>query len=142
MTRDELSAVLPWTPPALMIDELQSWEAYRQVVTTKRLFEVAADGVPKAPWFPSCMLVEGVAQSAALLYRLSYGDRVADRRPLLGWLRVRIRGSAIAGELVTFSVLSVKMTLDGGVFRGSACSVSSRLVTVELAVATRTPEPM
>jgi hypothetical protein len=124
-----------------MIDTVESCEVHRRIVTIKRIANSEIGSDEGSGWLPAMLLVEGIAQSAALLHRLSYGELAAGRRPLLGFLRVQLHGSARAGETLSFDVHSMKMTLDGGVFRGTAHGSAGALAEVELAVASRRAEP-
>jgi hypothetical protein len=66
------------------------------------------------------LLLEGLSQSAALLFRLSY-DVSTNELPLLGFLKASLaEQGARSGDRVTFDVRSVKMTRSGGIFEGLA----------------------
>jgi 3-hydroxyacyl-[acyl-carrier-protein] dehydratase len=135
-------AALPWDHPFRMLDRLVECEPHRRIVTEKRISlgdPLCAGRGEAEPWFPSLLLLEGLGQSAALLYRLSYGDAPMGGLPLLGWLRATLEGSARAGDLVTFEVRSTKMTRQGGVFAGTASCGGASLAGAELALSAAAP---
>jgi 3-hydroxyacyl-[acyl-carrier-protein] dehydratase len=124
MEPERLLALLPWRQPFLMIDRLLECEPQRSIVTLKNV--TAND--PVAGGFPGVLLLEGMSQSAALLFRLSYEGEAAETLPMLGFLRASLsERSVLPGEAVTYRVRAVKMTRTGGVFQGRA-SVERRIV--------------
>jgi len=128
-TRDWL-ALLPWRRPFLMIDRMVECVAGERITTRKNVTSGdpcvggAGEGTPT---FPAVLLLEGMGQTAALLYRLSYPEESGRPLPLLGFLQASLIGSAGPGDAVQFDVRSVKMTRSGGVFEARA-SVSGELV--------------
>ena len=126
--------LLPWRWPFLMIDRLVDYGAHQRIVTAKNVS--AGDSVVNdGGVFPTVMVVEGLSQSAALLYRLSYGDEAASRLPVLGFLKASFSGPAMPGRTILFEVRSVKMTRSGGVFTGSATVEDEVIAEVEMAFA-------
>src|SRR5206468_6551824 len=76
-------------------------------------------GAPE-PTFPSAMVLEGMGQSASLLYQLSYGRMAPADVPLLGWLKATFHAHARPGDAVTYEVRAVKMTPTMGLFEARA----------------------
>lgn len=136
-----LRQLLPWRAPFLMIDALVECTPGASI-TTRRLV-TAADPVVAGDRaaagggsFPAALLLEGLSQSAALLYRLSYDDAATRTLPMLGFLAATIHASARAGEELRFEVAATKMTRLGGVFRGTAFGGrAAKLAEAELAFA-------
>ena len=140
MGTPDIRELLPWRSPFLMIDRLVDYGPHERIVTAKNV--TAGDEVVNAGGgFPTVLLVEGLSQTAALLYRLSYGDDAASRLPMLGFLRASFSGAATPGRTVLFEVRSVKMTRGGGVFTGSASVDQDVIAEVEMAFAASEEEP-
>ncbi len=136
MQPDELDTVLPWRYPFRMIDRMVECEPGRKIVTDKRV--TAADpmtGPDRAqPALPSMLLLEGLSQSAALLYRLTYTDAPGSVLPLLGFLKASIETRGVyPGEAVTYTVRAIKMTREGGVFEAEAAVDGEAVARAELA---------
>lgn len=119
-----------------MFDRIVDCLPHHRIVTIKLVScaeTTAGEGSRSAAWFPSLLLLEGLAQSAGALFRLTYGEEAERRRPLLGFLRAELQGSAQPGEIVAFEVEAAKMTLNGGVFQGFARCEGRLLAEAELA---------
>jgi 3-hydroxyacyl-[acyl-carrier-protein] dehydratase len=140
MDAGRILELLPFGQPFLLIDRLIDCTPHRRIVTSRQVTAgdpLLCEGGPAGPWFPSLLLLEGLGQSAALLYRLSYDEAAAGRLPLLGFLRAELHGSARPGHTLTFDVSAVKMTSSGGVFEGRARAGERLLAEAELAFAGR-----
>jgi 3-hydroxyacyl-[acyl-carrier-protein] dehydratase len=128
---------LHWAAPFVMVDRMITCEPNKQIVTIKHIS--AGDPVLGAesrddPTFPSFLLLEGLSQSAALLYRLSFEEQAVETLPLLGYLKATLseRG-AYPGDTLTFTVNAIKMTSVGGVFEGRADLDGVMIAEAELA---------
>jgi 3-hydroxymyristoyl/3-hydroxydecanoyl-(acyl carrier protein) dehydratase len=121
-----------------MIDRVLEHEAGRRIETIKTVTEgdvlVAGYDLAQGPSLPSAFLLEGMAQSAALLFRLSH-DGSPDELPLLGWTTLSVRGAARPGDVVRFRVQASKMTRHGGVFDAEAHGAGTLLAQGQLAFA-------
>lgn len=130
--------LLPWRYPFVMIDRLVECVPHERIATIKR---VSGDDVlalahqPGTALFPGVMVLEGMNQSAALLYRLTYGSVDRERLPLLGQLRARFPGSATPGDTIVYSVEAIKMTPTHGLFEGTAWVDGRTIAEGELAFA-------
>ena len=137
MTNDvDLRAILPWTYPFVMLDRVVRCVPHETAVTVKTV--TAGDPVmPRGDgsdlWFPSVMILEGLSQSAALLFRLSYGPDALAGVPMLGFLKAKLRGAARPGDTLEYTVHAVKMTSKSGVFTGVARVGEKRIASGELA---------
>ena len=119
MEADQLLGLLPWRPPFLMIDSLVECTPHERIVTRKRVS--ASDPlVTREGALPRTLLIEGMSQSAALLFRLSRPRDAEGTIPMLGYLNASLAGTALAGQSLLFEVRSVKMTDRGGVFEARA----------------------
>lgn len=135
-TEAELHAILPWSYPFRMIDRMLDCVPHRSAVTEKRVSEGDAvmprsDAAPAC--FPSVLVLEGLSQTAALLFRESYGAGALYGAPLLGYLKAKIRGEARPGDTLTYTVTAIKMTSRSGVFSGIARVDSQIVAAADLA---------
>lgn len=137
MTLDtDLRAILPWRHPFLMLDRMVSCVPHVSAVTVKTV--TAGDSIlPREGagevFFPSVMILEGLSQSAALLFRLSYGPDALSGAPLLGYMKATLHGGARPGDTVEYTVTAVKMTSRSGVFTGVARVGAEEIAETELA---------
>ena len=132
----DLRAILPWAHPFFMLDAMVECVPHQSVVTLKRV--TAGDAVaPRSDsvdaFFPSVLVLEGISQTAALLFRLSYGPEALSGAPMLGHLKAKIRGQAAPGDTVLYTVKAVKMTSRNGVFSGAARVNEKLIAATELA---------
>jgi 3-hydroxyacyl-[acyl-carrier-protein] dehydratase len=132
----DLRAMLPWAHPFVMLDRLVSCVPHERAVTVKHV----SGNDPIMPrtdsgdvYVPSVMLLEGLSQTSALLFRLSYGPEALSGAPLLGYLKASFSGSASPGDTLTFTVTALKMTSRNGVFSGVAAVGATEVATAELA---------
>ena len=138
----DLRAMLPWSHPFVMIDRMVSCVPHREAVTEKRV-SCGDTVMPRTDsgdvYFPSVLILEGLSQTAALLFRLSYGPEALSGAPLLGYLKASFCGSASPGDTITFTVSALKMTSRNGVFAGVAAVGTTEIATAELAFGVGTP---
>jgi 3-hydroxymyristoyl/3-hydroxydecanoyl-(acyl carrier protein) dehydratase len=119
-----------------MVDRMVRCVPHESTVTSKTV--TASDAVmPRTGshevFFPSVMILEGLSQTAALLFRASYGPAALTRAPLLGYLKARIRGGARPGDTLCYTVTAIKMTSRSGVFFGVARVGTTVIASTELA---------
>jgi len=132
----DLDALLPWRHPFRMLDRLVSCTPNECILTHKTVTAndpVLGAATSRTAFFPAVLLLEGLSQTAALLFRLSYPGSGSAALPLLGFLEARLHDTARPGEVVVFEVRSEKMTHTAGVFHGEARTDSRVLATAELA---------
>ncbi|RQS64126.1 3-hydroxyacyl-ACP dehydratase FabZ [Burkholderia sp. Bp8963] len=82
----EIVQTLPHRAPMLLIDEVKSLDQPFSIVAIKRLKhdEAGFSGhFPGYPVYPGVLIVEAIAQAAALLAIRSVGDEVANELPVL-----------------------------------------------------------
>ncbi len=125
---------LPWRHPFLMIDRMIECTPHARIVTLKNVS--AGDPLTRGAGLdsarlPSVLLLEGMGQTAALLYRLTFEDEEA-RLPLLGFLKASLYDAPPCGVGVHFHVRALKMTRRGGLFEGQARLGESLLAEAEL----------
>ncbi len=103
MDARKILSKLPWRPPFLMIDSLVECKPHQRIVTTKLVTAndsvVAGEGRTPSR-FPATLLLEGLGQSAALLFRISRPEDTEATLPMLGFLTASLHGTAAVGESV------------------------------------------
>lgn len=138
MTAEQVRSLLPWRPPFVMVDRMIECAPHEKIVTIKQVGAdepMARGDTGEDVFFPAVLVVEGLSQSAALLFQLTYGPIDARRAPMLGHLRARFSTGARAGDTITYTVEAVKMTSAAGIFRGVAEVDGIQVVEAELAFA-------
>ena len=132
----DIRALLPWSYPFLMVDRMVRCVPHESAVTIKTVTSgdpVAAQRGSGATGYPSALILEGLSQSAALLFRLSYGPEALSGAPLLGHLKARLRGVVRPGDTLVYTITAIKMTSRRGVFAGVARVGSNVVASTELA---------
>ena len=125
----DLKELLPWSHPFLMVDRMVSCVPHEAAVTCKQVTASEAAG----GCYPSVLILEGLSQTAALLFRLSYGPEALSGAPLLGYLEAKFRRGARPGDTLLYTVTAIKMTSRRGVFAGVAHVGATRVAATELA---------
>lgn len=120
-----------------MIDRMIECEPGDRIVTRKEVSagDAVSGGVEGVGWFPGMLLLEGLGQTAALLFRLSRREWAEMPLPMLGFLKADLIGSAEPGQSIRYEVRSVKMTGEGGVFEGRALLQGKVIAKAQLAFA-------
>lgn len=136
MQPDVVRRLLPWAHPFLMIDRVLSCEPPVRIVASRNV--TASDPLtqvpgPEGPGLPGTLVVEGMSQSAAVLFQQSYQALPPGAVPLLGSLRASWDRPARPGEVLVFTVTAVKMTSRMGIFLGEASVDGVRIAEAELA---------
>ena len=138
MERDTIRSLLPWRPPFLMVDRMVECVPHKQITTTKNVSAndsmLRDDGTCRGG-FPGVLIVEGMSQSAALLFQLTYGKIEGEKMPLLGSLKASWEPAVGPGDVITYIVDVVKMTSTMGIFRGVARVDGSAVAEAEMAFA-------
>jgi len=138
MLDDPIEAFLPWRHPFLMIDHLVECVPHQRILTAKTVGGEDMLDMAHRPGTAACpglMVLEGLNQTAALLFQLSYGRIEDSKVPLLGHLKVAFPSSVDPGDEITFEVRAIKMTPMSGLFEGVARVAQRTIVAGELAFA-------
>lgn len=133
-----LEDLLPWRHPFLMVDRMIECVPHDHIATEKTLDGGDLGGIAHArgrTGFAHGMILEGMNQSAALLYQVTYGKFEASRIPLLGYLSAEFLAMAEARRPVRFHVQAVKMTPTHGLFDAEARSGEVPVARSQLAFA-------
>ncbi len=129
-------SILPWSYPFRMVDRVLLCVPHERAVALKQVTTgdpaLAGDG-SREPCFPSALVLEGLSQTAAYLFRSTYGPESLRGAPLLGYLRARLRGAVRPGDTLVFTVTAVKMTSRRGVFQARAEVSGLVVASTELA---------
>ncbi len=130
-----LNELLPWSYPFLMVDKMVHCVPNESAITCKQVTASEAVG----GCFPSVLILEGLSQTSALLFRLSYGPDALSGAPLLGYLQAKFRSGARPGDTLLYTVTAIKMTSRRGVFAGVARVGAKTIASAELAFGVSAP---
>jgi 3-hydroxyacyl-[acyl-carrier-protein] dehydratase len=140
----EVEKLIPHRPPFLFVDEIISHTG--ETLTARRTWRAEDDfykgHYPGAPITPGVLLCESVFQTGALLMaKLMAGAAGQGGVPLLAKVAdVRFRNPVYPGETTLIEVKRKETMGDFHLMTGSIKSGDKRVLTVEFAVAWKTPE--
>jgi 3-hydroxyacyl-[acyl-carrier-protein] dehydratase len=138
--------LIPHRPPFLFVDEIVAETA--EGLTAKRTFradeEFYAGHYPGAPITPGVLLCEAVFQTGALFMARqaqAAGAKPGEGVPLLAKITdVRFRNPVFPGETITIDVKKKEALGGFTMMSGSIKSGAKRVLSLEFAVAWKTPE--
>ena len=144
MDAEYVRSLLPWRHPFHMIDRLLECVPHETITTIKQVTgddAMRLGPATEAQPLPSALILEGMGQSASLLYQLSYGRLQRSRVPLLGFLKATLHGPARPGDAITYVVRAVKMTSTMGLFEATANVGGAPIAEAELALGVTVAQP-
>jgi 3-hydroxyacyl-[acyl-carrier-protein] dehydratase len=143
LTFDQVREMLPQRFPLIMVDRVLSCRRGLSIECLKNISGndfLLTGHFPDMAIFPGALLLEGVAQSAILLHRLSFPAE-PNCVHLFGSVKARFVSPVYPGDQVIYNVEFVTANRVATTFRGEG-SVDRRIVTrCELAMSTRPAGP-
>ncbi len=132
---EEVRALLPQKFPFLMVDKVVEWEKGKRAVALKNITgnEIWFVGhFPNRAVLPGALLIEGMAQTAILLFRKSFEGtfkQASDPEAMFffGSAKARFLRPVVPGEQVWIEVNVVKVISTGGIVDAVA-RVEGRIV--------------
>jgi 3-hydroxyacyl-[acyl-carrier-protein] dehydratase len=138
---DQVRALLPHAYPFVLIDQVLELVPEQRIVARKSVSgnEWMFPGhFPERAIYPGVLLLESMAQAAALLFKLSRPDM--DGTFLLAGVRSRFLRPVVPGEQVVFTCTVEKLISTGGIVEAAAEVDGETAVKATLTFAVR-PKP-
>ncbi|MBO8162853.1 MAG: 3-hydroxyacyl-ACP dehydratase FabZ [Brevibacillus sp.] len=121
---DDVRRLLPQSYPFVLVDVIEEWERNSRIVCRKNVTgnEWMIPGhFPAQAIYPGVLLIEGMAQSAILLFRL---DRTkpddADSSFMIAGVKARFLRPVVPGDQIRYECTVIKMVSTGGVVEATA----------------------
>jgi 3-hydroxyacyl-[acyl-carrier-protein] dehydratase len=140
----QVTDLIPHRPPFLFVDEILTQGA--ETLTARRAWRAAEDfyqgHYPGAPITPGVLLCESVFQTGALLLASKFaGQGQPEGVPLLAKVEnVRFRSPVYPGDTTTIEVRIKEVAGGFYMMSGSVKNGDKRVLSVDFAVAWKTPE--
>jgi 3-hydroxyacyl-[acyl-carrier-protein] dehydratase len=120
---EEVRALLPQKFPFLMVDKIVEWEKGKRAVALKNITgnEIWFLGhFPNRAVLPGALVIEGMAQTAILLFRKSFEGELKEATDpetlfFFGSAKVRFLRPVVPGEQLLIEVNVVKVVSTGGI---------------------------
>ena len=112
LNKDEVMQRIPHRPPILLVDDVVGWDAGKTLHARRTFLEddpVFEGHFPGHPIVPGVLMVEAIAQSAALLTNLTL-DHTAEETLFyfMGVDKTRFKAPVVPGQTVDLTVQLVK----------------------------------
>ena len=119
-----IEKLIPHRPPILLVDEVTGWEADKWLESLRHMPENEphfAGHFPANPILPGVLIVEALAQSAAILTSLSRGVTADDAYYLfMGIEKCRFKNPVLPKQTLTMRVEKIRDKMDIYEYEGTA----------------------
>ena len=141
LTFEQIRTLIPQRFPFLMVDRILEYEPDQRIVGIKNITgnEVFFQGhFPEEAIMPGALILEAMAQTALIYFRLSQTDIKPTQSPILfAGIKARFLRPVVPGDVLKIEMAPVKIVSTGGIMEGVA-RVGDALVTkAELTFSTR-----
>lgn len=149
MSFEEIKTLVPQRYPFLMVDRVLSIEKGKRAIAIKNvsgneLFFVGH--FPKMAVMPGALILEGLAQTAIILFRKSYEtdtDATADDKIyVFGGATARFLHPVVPGDQLQLEVMMTKAISDGGVVQATATVDGKKVATANLSFGVKRVEDL
>lgn len=124
LTKADIETLIPHRAPILLVDELTGWEADTWLESLRHMPENEphfAGHFPGNPILPGVLIIEAMAQSAAILTSLSRGVTAENAYYLfMGIEKCRFKAPVLPGQTLTMRVEKLRDKMDIYEFEGKA----------------------
>ncbi|TES55756.1 beta-hydroxyacyl-ACP dehydratase [Halalkalibacterium halodurans] len=140
LSYEQVRSLLPQKHPFIFIDTVEQIEPDNRIVCVKNLTgnEWYVPGhFPDQTVFPGVLLVEAMAQSGILLYKLSQEDISSTEKQqfLLSGVKVRFLNPAVPGNQIRIETEYVKMTANAGIVTSTGWVGESKIAKADITLA-------
>ena len=105
---DRIKEIIPHRPPFLLVDRVTEIDGVDKMTAVKQISisdPVFQGHFPHSPIYPGVLVVEGLAQTAAVLGTLFHVGETSSKDTLLAEINsVRFRRRVIPGDVLTYKV--------------------------------------
>jgi len=141
LTFEQIRRLIPQRFPFLMVDKVLEYEPDKRIVGIKNITgnEVFFQGhFPEEAIMPGALILEAMAQTALLYFRLSQNDSEPDPSPILfAGIKARFLKPVLPGDVLRIEMAPVKILSTGGIMEGVAKVGDSIVTKAELTFSTR-----
>jgi len=132
LTFEQIRTLIPQRFPFLMIDKVVEYVPDRRIVGIKNITgnEVFFQGhFPEEAIMPGALILEAMAQTALIYFRLSQADSKPNPSPILfAGIKARFLRPVVPGDVLKIEMAPIKIVSTGGIMEGVA-KVGDAVVT-------------
>lgn len=129
---EQTKRMLPQRYPFLMVDRVTEYVPGEKIVAVKNVTgnEPYFQGhFPEEAIMPGALILEGMAQTAILFFRLSQPDsQDQGKRYLFGEVKAKFISPVVPGDTLKFEVIPIKLISIGAIVKAVA-TVGTKIVT-------------
>jgi 3-hydroxyacyl-[acyl-carrier-protein] dehydratase len=132
---NEIRKYLPQQFPMIMVDKVLGYEKGTSI---KALKNVSGNEIfflghfPQMAIMPGALILEGLGQSAMILFSLTYGTLPAGDIPLYGAVNAKFLKTVVPGDQLIYEVEAIKLISNAGIFKAVARVESDLVARAEI----------
>lgn len=141
---NQIKQLIPHRYPMLLVDRVLDWEADKKIVTLKNVSaneQFFVGHYPDWPVMPGVLVIEAMAQTAAILFFLTGGKSLPENSVVYfaGIDEARFKRPVMPGDQLRMEVEFLRRTRGIGKFKASASVDGQVVCEAELMCAVHTP---
>ena len=129
---EQIKKLIPQRFPFLMLDKVTEYEEGKKILGVKNITgnEVFFQGhFPNEAIMPGALILEAMAQTALVYFKLSQNDTKTHQPPILfAGVKARFLRTVVPGDILKIEMIPVKIISTGGIMEGVA-KVNDTIVT-------------
>ncbi|MGA1791389.1 MAG: 3-hydroxyacyl-ACP dehydratase FabZ [bacterium] len=141
LTFEQIRTLIPQRFPFLMVDRILEYEPDKRIVGIKNITgnEVFFQGhFPEKAIMPGALILEAMAQTALIYFRLSQPDPKSNPSPILfAGIKARFLKPVVPGDVLKIEMAPIKIVSTGGIMEGVAKVGDTVVTKAELTFSTR-----
>lgn len=138
LSYEEVRNLIPQKNPFIFVDKVIDFVPEKSITAIKNVTgnEYFFQGhFPQEAVMPGALIIEGMAQAAIVMFKLSYSDDADDMIYLFGSARIRFIKKVVPGDCLRMELEFQKVVSDAAIVKGVAYTEDDRVAEATLTFA-------